>query len=171
MRWCGGAFLRGIVFGSIWREKAAPLDAPAMKPIASCRKLAEARINAVGDSGRTARRRVVMPVLSRPGCGQLPASHLARALTAVRRRDTPRAIHIDERLSGQVAAEHLAVGRASGTVHARHVTLDNLDNLADVTGRFFYNTATIAKGAHADGRMSWRPVAYFRRLEHLREAQ
>ena len=136
-----------------------------------------------------------MPALSRvthvklPAFGDnmdLPASHLGKALTIKGRLDTPGAIHIDGRVLGQIAADRLIVGaggyvegdvvandvriggRFMGRIFARHVTLDSS---ADITGRIFHHTVTVAKGARIDGRLPWRPLNYFERLEHLREAQ
>jgi cytoskeletal protein CcmA (bactofilin family) len=116
----------------------------------------------------------------------VPASHLGRALTVKGRLDSLGTIHVEGRVLGQIAADRLVVGaggyvegdvvandvriggRFMGRIFARHVTLDSS---ADVTGRVFHHTVTVAKGARIDGRMPWRPLNYFERLEHLREAQ
>jgi cytoskeletal protein CcmA (bactofilin family) len=115
-----------------------------------------------------------------------PPSHLGKAVTIKGRLDSLGAIHIDGRVLGHIAADRLVVsadgyvegdivandvrigGRFMGRIFARHVTLDSS---ADITGRIFHHTVTVAKGARFDGHMPWRPLNYFERLEHLREAQ
>jgi len=114
------------------------------------------------------------------------ASHLGNALTVKGRLETTGIVHIDGKVHGQITADRLVIGaggyvegdivandvriggRFTGRIYARHVTLDGS---ADITGRIFHHTVTVAKGARIDGRMPWRPLNFFERLEHLREAQ
>ncbi len=46
-----------------------------------------------------------------------------------------------------------------------------IDETADVTGRIFHTTITVARGARVDGRMPWRPLSYFETLDELPETQ
>lgn len=127
-------------------------------------------------------------ILTPPRGGEVSdvPSHLGKALTIKGRLDTTGAIHIYGNVHGRITADRLVLGavgyvegdvvandvriggRFAGRIFARNVTLDGS---ADVTGRIFHHTATVAKGARIDGRMPWRPLNYFERLEHLREAQ
>ncbi|HEV2263161.1 MAG TPA: polymer-forming cytoskeletal protein [Stellaceae bacterium] len=136
-----------------------------------------------------------MPALSQLALVQVPlgnngaeisASHLGKALTVKGRLETTGIVHIDGNVHGQITADRLVIGtggyvegdivandvriggRFTGRIYARHVTLDGS---ADITGRIFHHTVTVAKGARIDGRMPWRPLNFFERLEHLREAQ
>lgn len=136
-----------------------------------------------------------MPALSQVALAPVPlgntgaeffASHLGKALTVKGRLETTGIVHIDGHVNGQITADRLVIGaggyvegdiiandvriggRFTGRIYARHVTLDGS---ADITGRIFHHTVTVAKGARIDGRMPWRPLNFFERLEHLREAQ
>ncbi len=136
-----------------------------------------------------------MPALSQLALTQVPlgndgtensASHLGKALTVKGRLETTGIVHVDGNVHGQITADRLVIGaggyvdgdivsndvriggRFTGRIYARHVTLDGS---ADITGRIFHHTVTVAKGARIDGRMPWRPLNFFERLEHLREAQ
>lgn len=136
-----------------------------------------------------------MPALSQLALAQVPlgntgteisASHLGKALTVKGRLETVGIVYIDGYVHGQITADRLVIGaggivegdivandvriggRFTGRIYARHVTLDGS---ADITGRIFHHTVTVAKGARIDGRMPWRPLNFFERLEHLREAQ
>jgi cytoskeletal protein CcmA (bactofilin family) len=136
-----------------------------------------------------------MPALSRLALVPVPlgndgtefaASHLGKALTIKGRLETIGVVHIYGTVNGQITADRLVIGagsfvegdiiandvriggRFTGRIYARHVTLDGT---ADITGRIFHHTVTVAKGARIDGRMPWRPLNFFERLEHLREAQ
>ncbi|HYL48015.1 MAG TPA: polymer-forming cytoskeletal protein [Stellaceae bacterium] len=117
---------------------------------------------------------------------EFAASHLGKALTIKGRLETIGVVHIYGTVNGQITADRLVIGagsfvegdiiandvriggRFTGRIYARHVTLDGT---ADITGRIFHHTVTVAKGARIDGRMPWRPLNFFERLEHLREAQ
>jgi cytoskeletal protein CcmA (bactofilin family) len=59
-------------------------------------------------------------------------------------------------------------GRLEGRIFALNVVLDSA---AEVTGRIFHNTITVAKGARIDARMPWRPPSYFEALEQLPEVR
>lgn len=131
-----------------------------------------------------------LPLRTRPSGGrdgaETPASRLGRALTVRGVIDTDGEIHIDGRILGRINAGSLVVspegyvegdvvareahigGRFNGRIFAVSVTLSSS---ADVSGRIFHNTVTVAKGARIDARMPWRPPSYFETLEDLPEAQ
>jgi cytoskeletal protein CcmA (bactofilin family) len=72
-------------------------------------------------------------------------------------------------LEGDIIARDVRIeGRLAGRIFALNVTLDSA---AEVTGRIFHNTITVAKGARIDARMPWRPPSYFETLEQLPEAR
>lgn len=71
------------------------------------------------------------------------------------------------RIEGDIVAHEVRIeGRLTGRVFALHVAVENC---ADVTGRIFHNTITVARGARIDGRMPWRPPNYFENLTQLPE--
>ncbi len=113
-------------------------------------------------------------------------SHLSKALVVKGDLETDGEVHIHGRVLGQVCADRLVVGSSGyleGDVIARDVRIEGrmagrifalnvtLDSAADVTGRIFHNTITVAKGARIDARMPWRPPSYFETLETLPEAR
>lgn len=124
-----------------------------------------------------------MPARERAG---VPASHLGKASRVKGRLDTPGEIHIHGIVLGRISADRFVLrhngyvegdvvareahieGRLSGRLFALSVTLDSS---ADITGRIFHHTATVARGARIDGRMPWRPLNYFDKLEQLPETQ
>ena len=56
----------------------------------------------------------------------------------------------------------------NGRVFALNVTLESS---AEITGRVFHNTITVARGARIDARMPWRPPSYFETLDQLPETR
>ncbi len=114
----------------------------------------------------------------------LPTSRLGAALTVTGTLDTDGELQVDGSVHGRINAERLVLcergyiegdvvardvhigGRLNGRVFALNVTLDDT---ADVSGRIFHNTVTVAKGARIDGRMPWRPPSYFEALDQLPE--
>lgn len=121
-----------------------------------------------------------------PKSGELPASHLGKALTAEGFLDTDGDLHIEGKVIGRVCADRLILGsggylegdvvardvhiggRLSGRIFALNVTLDSS---ADVSGRIFHHEVTVAKGARVDARMPWRPPSYFETLTQLPESR
>ena len=114
------------------------------------------------------------------------ASHLARALTVRGVLDTDGELFVLGNVLGRINADRLVVvlggdvegdvvardgligGRLNGRVFAVNVTLDAS---ADVTGRIFHHTVTVAKGARIEGRMPWRSPSYFETLDQLPETR
>jgi cytoskeletal protein CcmA (bactofilin family) len=116
----------------------------------------------------------------------LPTSQLGPALTVTGLLETEGELRVHGSVLGRINAERLVVcplgyvegdivardvhigGRLNGRVFALNVTLDES---ADVSGRIFHNTVTVAKGARFDGRMPWRPPSYFEALDQLPETK
>ncbi len=113
-------------------------------------------------------------------------SHLSKALTVKGYLDSDGELHIHGNVLGQVCADRLVVGSSGyleGDVIARDVRIEGkmagrifalnvtLESAAEVTGRIFHNTITVAKGARIDARMPWRPPSYFETLEQLPEVR
>lgn len=116
----------------------------------------------------------------------LPTSQLGTALTVTGVLDSEGELLIHGSVLGRINAERLVLctcgyvegdivakdvrigGRLNGRVFALNVTLDDT---ADVSGRIFHNTVTVAKGARIDGRMPWRPPSYFEALDQLPETK
>ena len=67
-----------------------------------------------------------------------------------------------------VATDALIEGRLNGRIFAVNVTLESS---AEITGRVFHNTITVARGARIDARMPWRPPNYFETLDQLPETR
>ncbi len=116
----------------------------------------------------------------------LPASHLGRALTVRGTLETDGEIIVQGSVLGRINADRLVVGidgYVEGDVIARDVRIEGrlkgrvfafnviLDSSADIAGRIFHHTATVAKGARIEGRMPWRPLNYFETFEHPPETQ
>ena len=168
---------------SFWRERVTRIGETAKGVLGVRSKvqrtatIERARVFKAGPAGPRAKDRNSLEPIT---------SHLGPGVTVTGRLDTTGVIHIDGRLIGHLTADRLAVGRegyvegdivandarlggrVKGNVYARNVTVGHT---AKITGRIFHNAATVAKGAHIDGRMPWRPPAYFEKLDHLREAQ
>jgi len=128
--------------------------------------------------------------LSKPARGReaeiLPTSQLGSALTVTGVLDTEGELRIHGTVQGRINAERLVLcargtvegdivardvrigGRLNGRVFALNVTLDDT---ADVSGRIFHNTVTVARGARFEGRMPWRPPSYFEALDQLPETR
>ena len=128
--------------------------------------------------------------LSKPARGReaevLPLSQLGTALTVTGVLDTEGEVQIHGTVQGRINAERLVLGacgyvegdivardvriggRLNGRVFALNVTLDDT---ADVSGRIFHNTVTVARGARFEGRMPWRPPSYFEALDQLPETR
>jgi cytoskeletal protein CcmA (bactofilin family) len=123
----------------------------------------------------------------RPGeAAELPASQLGTAITVTGVLDTWGELQIHGSVVGRINAERLVLcrhgqiegdivakdvrigGRLNGRVFALNVTLDDT---ADVSGRIFHNTVTVARGARFEGRMPWRPPSYFEALDQLPETR
>ena len=116
----------------------------------------------------------------------LPASQLGTAATVTGVLDTDGELQIHGSVVGRINAERLVLcrhgqvegdivakdvrigGRLNGRVFALNVTLDDT---ADVSGRIFHNTVTVARGARFEGRMPWRPPSYFEALDQLPETR
>jgi cytoskeletal protein CcmA (bactofilin family) len=122
---------------------------------------------------------------SRRGAG-LDTSHFGTALTVNGRVDSDGEIHIHGRVIGRISAERIVLGASGivmGDVTARHIRIGGrftgrifalevmLDPSAYVEGKVFHNNVTVARGAHVDARMPWRPLNYFDSLEQLPEIQ
>ena len=120
------------------------------------------------------------------GAGEPETSHLAKSLTVRGDLDCDGEVRIDGHVLGQICADRLvlgATGYLEGDVIARDVRIEGrftgrvfalnvtLDSAAEVSGRIFHNTLTVAKGARVDARMPWRPPSYFETLEHFPEVR
>lgn len=76
-------------------------------------------------------------------------------------------IAADGYVEGDIIARDVVIaGRLNGRVFAPTVSIEAT---AEVEGRIFHTNITVAKGAHVDGRMPWRPVSYFENLDTLPE--
>ena len=67
-----------------------------------------------------------------------------------------------------VAREVVIVGRLVGRVFAPTVSIEAG---AEVEGRIFHTNIAVARGARVVGRMPWRPISYFEKLDKLPEAR
>ena len=118
--------------------------------------------------------------------GALPASQLGTATIVTGILDTDGELTVHGSVLGRINAERLVLceqgyvegdivakdvhigGRLNGRVFALNVTLEPS---ADVSGRIFHNTVTVATGARFEGRMPWRPPSYFEALDQLPETR
>jgi cytoskeletal protein CcmA (bactofilin family) len=116
----------------------------------------------------------------------LPTSRLGTAITVTGVLDTEGELQVHGSVVGRINAERLVLcehghvegdivardvrigGRLNGRVFALNVTIDET---ADVSGRIFHNTVTVARGARFEGRMPWRPPSYFEALDQLPETR
>jgi cytoskeletal protein CcmA (bactofilin family) len=116
----------------------------------------------------------------------LPTSQLGLAATVTGVVDTDGELMVHGSVLGRINAERFVLGeqgyvegdivakdvhiggRLNGRVFALNVTLEPS---ADVSGRIFHNTVTVARGARFEGRMPWRPLSYFEALEQLPETR
>ena len=70
-------------------------------------------------------------------------------------------------VEGDVIAREVVInGRMNGRVFAPTVSIGAH---AEVEGRIFHTNITVARGARVSGRMPWRPINYFERLDNLPE--
>ena len=70
-------------------------------------------------------------------------------------------------VEGDVIAREVVInGRMNGRVFAPTVSIGAQ---AEVEGRIFHTNITVARGARVSGRMPWRPINYFERLDNLPE--
>jgi len=131
-------------------------------------------------------RRLPLGVRSPRDRTELPPSHLGRMLTVSGLLESEGEIHVHGNVVGRISADRLVIasggyvegdvvarevhisGRLSGRIFALDVTLEAS---ADVKGRVFHHTVSVAKGARIDGRMPWRPPNYFETLDQLPEEQ
>jgi cytoskeletal protein CcmA (bactofilin family) len=136
-----------------------------------------------------------MPILSRRTVStapptrdraELPVSRLGKALTVKGILDTDGELQVHGNVLGRINADRFVLGidgYVEGDVLARDAQIGGrltgrlfalnvaLDSSAEIIGRVFHHTVTVAKGARIDGRMPWRPLNYFESLEQLPEAQ
>jgi cytoskeletal protein CcmA (bactofilin family) len=121
-----------------------------------------------------------------PRAREEPASHLGKSLTVKGVLDTDGEVHVHGTLLGRINADLLVLssdgyvegdvvareahigGRFNGRIFAVNVTLESS---ADVTGRIFHHTVSVARGAKIDARMPWRPPSFFETLDQLPETQ
>ncbi|MBV9331399.1 MAG: polymer-forming cytoskeletal protein [Alphaproteobacteria bacterium] len=130
------------------------------------------------------RRTLVKPPSARGG--PRPSSRVGKALTVTGVIDSDGEVCVEGNVLGQVNVDRLVVGSGGyveGDVVAREVRVEGrlrgrvfafnvtLDASADVIGRIFHHTVTVAKGARIDGRMPWRPVNFFESFEQPPEDQ
>ena len=130
------------------------------------------------------RERTKLPLGREPAV--LPVSQLGIAAVVTGTLDTDGELTVHGSVLGRINAERLVLGtrgyvegdvvakdvhiggRLNGRVFALNVTLDDT---ADVSGRIFHNTVTVANGARFEGRMPWRPTSYFEALDQLPETR
>jgi len=116
----------------------------------------------------------------------MPVSQLGTACLVRGVLDTEGEVEIHGTFHGRINADCLilgAMGNVEGDIVAREVRIRGrlmgrvfalnvlLEETADVTGRIFHNTVTVARGARFEGRMPWRPPSYFEALDQLPETQ
>lgn len=65
-----------------------------------------------------------------------------------------------------IAGEVVIAGKLDGRVFAPSVAIEAG---AEVKGRIFHTQVTVARDAHVDARMPWRPLSYFEKLDQLPE--
>jgi cytoskeletal protein CcmA (bactofilin family) len=116
---------------------------------------------------------------------QMP-SRLGKALIVRGLVETDGELHIHGNVEGRINADRLVLvggstfegdivardvciqGRMIGRIFARNVAVESS---ADIRGRIFHNTVSVAFGARVDGRMPWRPLNYFETLDQLPETR
>jgi Integral membrane protein CcmA involved in cell shape determination len=131
---------------------------------------------------------MTMFVPSRKGLDGLlqdePPARLGRALRVAGEIEMDGTLIIEGVVTGRIAATKLILGPTSqveGDILAREVLIEGhfegrifavhvqVESSANVTGRIFHNTVSVAKGARFEGRMPWRPPSYFDDLSQLPE--
>jgi cytoskeletal protein CcmA (bactofilin family) len=115
-----------------------------------------------------------------------PPSRLGKALTVRGLVDTGGELHVLGNVEGRINADRIVVGNGStveGDIVARDVRIEGrligrvfalnvaVESSADVKGRIFHNTVSVAFGARVDGRMPWRPLNFFETLDELPETR
>jgi cytoskeletal protein CcmA (bactofilin family) len=113
-------------------------------------------------------------------------SHLAKSLTVTGLVDTDGELHVHGNIAGRINADRLVLagsGCIEGDVVAREVRIEGrligrvfalnvaVEKTAEITGRIFHHTVTVAFGARVEGRMPWRPLNYFETLDQLPETR
>ena len=113
-------------------------------------------------------------------------SRLGKALTVKGLVETDGELHVDGMVEGRIHADRLVVrsgGTVEGDIVARDVCIQGrligrifalnvaVESSADVRGRIFHHTVSVAFGARVDGRMPWRPLNYFETLDELPETR
>jgi cytoskeletal protein CcmA (bactofilin family) len=131
------------------------------------------------------RRILVKPPPIREG-ERLPVSHIGRGLKTSGVLDTDGEVVVHGSVVGRINADRLVIGPGGyveGDVVAREVRVEGrlngrifafnvvLEGSADVTGRIFHHTVTVARGARIEGRMPWRPLNYFESFDQPPENQ
>jgi cytoskeletal protein CcmA (bactofilin family) len=111
-------------------------------------------------------------------------SCLGTGLTVVGSLDADASIHVHGTVIGPIRAETFVLGKSGyveGDIVARVVQIAGsvlgrvfavnvtVDKTADVKGRIFHHTISIADGARIVGRTPWRPPSYFETLDQLPE--
>jgi cytoskeletal protein CcmA (bactofilin family) len=115
-----------------------------------------------------------------------PSSHVGRGLRVTGVLDMEGDLTVAGEVSGRINATRVVLapesnveadvvaqevhieGRFSGRIFAVAVTVESS---ANVTGKIFHNTISVARGARIDGRMPWRPPSYFETLTQLPETR
>jgi cytoskeletal protein CcmA (bactofilin family) len=113
-------------------------------------------------------------------------SRLGKALTVKGLVETGGELHVLGNIEGRINADRLVVGNGGvveGDIVARDVCIQGrligrvfalnvaVESSADIRGRIFHNTVSVAFGARVDGRMPWRPPQYFETLDQLPETR
>ena len=139
---------------------------------------------ATTDMSARTRRTLVRPPTAH--ADELPSSQLGRSMTVTGVLESDGEVHVHGHVLGRIDADRVVVesggyvegdvvgrdvriqGRLIGRVFAFNVTVDES---ADICGRIFHHTVTVARGARIDARMPWRPVNFFESLDQLPETQ
>jgi cytoskeletal protein CcmA (bactofilin family) len=113
-------------------------------------------------------------------------SRLGKALIVKGLVETGGELHIHGNVEGRINADRLVLGSGAtveGDIVARDVCIQGrmigrifalnvaVESSADIRGRIFHNTVSVAFGARVDGRMPWRPPNYFETLDQLPETR
>jgi cytoskeletal protein CcmA (bactofilin family) len=113
-----------------------------------------------------------------------PISCLGTGLTVTGSLDADASVHVHGSVIGPIRAETLVLGKSGyveGDIVARVVQIAGrvlgrvfavnviVDKTADIKGRIFHHTMSVAEGAKIIGRTPWRPPSYFETLDQLPE--
>jgi cytoskeletal protein CcmA (bactofilin family) len=111
-------------------------------------------------------------------------SCLGAGLTVTGSIDADAPIHVHGTVIGPISAQSLVLGKCGyveGDIVARDAQIGGrilgrvfalnviIEKTADIKGRIFHHTISIADGARIVGRTPWRPPSYFETLEQLPE--